>query len=121
MSGPSAQLGGETLAPPAGNPRLLFFLPLVAFLAPLLHAALALKVPLSGNALLLAGFIVLLAVGLGLALSWVETRGQGPAAQFVRAALLSATFIIVFDLLFYPADNPSCCCSFSRPWGSGRS
>lgn len=106
MTGVSAEIEPAAPAPVVGDQRLLLWLPLVAFLAPLLHAGLSLKVPLSSNALMLAGFTILLAAALGLALHWVENRGRGTVPQLVRAALLSMTLILVFDLLFYPADSP---------------
>lgn len=83
---------------------LLFVLPLLALLSPLVHIYATLKLPLGGLFFLWCGAIAVLALLLGSAMAWISTRGTNRPAQVLQAILLGTVVLLVIDLSAYRLD-----------------
>jgi hypothetical protein len=84
---------------------LLFLVPPMAFLPPLVHAYTTLKLQLGLHFWLLCGGVGVLAVLLGAALSWLASRGAHRPSQLAQAVLLGAVALLVVDLSTYGRDT----------------
>lgn len=85
---------------------LLFFLPLLALLSPLVQIYATLKLPLGGHFFLLCGGIAVLALLLGSALAWLGVGAANRPGQVLKAILLGGVVLLVIDLSIYRFDAP---------------
>ena len=89
----------------AGTDRvLLFVLPLLAFLPPMVHAYTTLKLPLGIHFWLLSGGIAALALLLGSAMAWLGTKAEDRPWQILQAVLLGSVVLLLIDLSTYRFD-----------------